>query len=369
MMTPAHNRQTARRAIRCILALIWLLPVLLMANSIRAESVLINKKGGHGLAIRHDGQCFVLTPRHVVEARRFVDLRFNDPAVMGKGTVTLPFWEGMDLAIVTVRGIEFSNRCRLGLDTLRGLRLDAEVGARLILVRLDTTGRVLELPARVISKGYQTFEIELTGNSRDDVIQTGTSGQFAFVEGQPVGMVLEQGGTDKTAVLMRIEEIAMNVDRRLNWRGVSLARNATESDPLTQAAGLPVVLQSVSAPGISTTHLADNLLTGPGAYVFEPNGIATIQLGFPEDETATLRRVRVISEPEQGFALPHKIEVLIKRGPLARMRTSPYATKNMSPEGIFDTGPGGGQTLRQLLIRIHSAQSNGPIKINRIIVE
>lgn len=352
--------------------MVRLIPFLVMANSISAESVLINNKGGHGLAVRHGGQCYVLTPRHVVEGKTFVNLRVNDPAVVGRGTVELPFWDGMDLAIVTVQSQELLHRCRIDLADLRGLRLDATGDRTVSLVRLDTTGRVLELPARIASEDYRTFEIELTGTRRDDVIQTGTSGQFAFIDGQPVGMVLEQGGSDKRAILMRIEEIAMNADRRLNWRGVSLSRrDPTGSSDPDPATGLPIVLKSVSAPSISTGYLAEYLLEEPGAYVFNPDGIADILLGFPDDGTATVRRVRVITTPDEGFALPHKIEILIRSGPLTRLRTRPYpaGSQLMSPAGIFDTGEGGGQTARQLLIRIHSAKSNGPIRIDRIIVE
>lgn len=316
-----------------------------------------DRQTGHGFLIAHEGGCFVLMPRHVAAGQRRVTVSSAAPVITGTASVETPFWEGLDLAIGAVRGA-IEERCEATIDTLTGA-IRPELGAVPRLVRLRPNGEVEEPPMRTIGAPlYLTFDAEMV--EQGDELFKGTSGAMLHVGGQPVGMVVETLSlTDGRFV--RIEEVAMNASRWLDRRGGAFATE-TAPPPAVQASGMAVELVTASATPIAPETGPDALL-GAGAYVFAPELPAQLVFRIVGEEAAPLSRVRLLSEPEAGQAIPRDVLIAVttQAEPVA---LRPFGrTFRMGTDGVLEA-QAGLTTARWVVVTILTAWDDGPVRVD-----
>lgn len=328
-----------------------------------AEPVRINKGAAHGFMFNHNGACFVALPAHAVRHGARVEISTAEPVRTGMGLARLPFWDGVDLAIVTVqRGL--SERCDEPSTTLTGTGLDPATGATGDIVFIRDTGQVDRFALRVTRTAYLDFEAEFLAESVDDEVFAGLSGSFLMIEGRPSGMALTKRGARQVR-FMRIEEVALNIGRWLSEGGRAPFRPGPEA---AEGEGLPLVLADAQTPSIDSETMAENLL-GPGAYVFQPHGPVEIVLDIRGEEAMTIRRILMTSDSSAGYALPRDVAVEVTSSAAPPYKWRIFWLGEMTDGGLLDTGERGTTLARRVRLTIRSAWGQGPVGIESVRVD
>jgi len=318
---------------------------------------------GQGLMFRHAGNCYIATAKHVPNNLPQVTIKTEDPVDVGSAFVFTPFWPGLDLAIATARyGVE--DRCIIQFETLRqpvAFSQDAEGD----LVRILPSGQVERVRMRVSTTRYLEFDATVVED--DDEIYQGTSGAFLFINDRPAGMVVEAIDS-RTAKFIRIEEIAMNLDRWLTGR--SAAYSATEiRQESDQGDTFDTRLIEAPMEPISPNLGAENVLVEGQPFVFNPSSNMRLVFQVPGETSAILRRVRIHSSAEPSgqsvYALPRRIQIEIDPS-LDRSNPIRKWSGQMGPDGLLDTGIIAASYARTITIRLLDAWSSGPIRIDKV---
>lgn len=346
--------------------------LLTLDNTIAAEPVRINNGTAHGYLFEFAGNCYLATPRHAVKLGGRVAISTSEPVLNGGGFANLPFWEGMDLAVVVVsRGIR--ERCRgRGGELLSG-RFDPVADQRGEMVLIRSSGQILRRPMRVTRTDYLTFEAELldvADPDADDVFQ-GMSGTFFFVNGKPVGMALKKPeGEDpppNTLTYMRIEEIAMNLGRWLGNQSTVFAPKP-ERTPDPSGDSLPLILIDAQTPAVDTDSFPENILSDAGAYVFKPNGTVSVILQLDSDRALPMKQVLMQSVPAEGQTAPQGIRIEVDSSQGDRPRWRSFWGGQMRRDGVLDTGQRSATFARRIRVTVTSAWGSGPVRIDRLEV-
>jgi hypothetical protein len=333
----------------------------LQAQTVRVDS---GSQVGHGLMVRHQDTCFLVTARHVVEGNPIAAVRSAAPTEPGTATMQTPFWPGMDLAVGVLRGV-IEGRCTLPLERLSG-GLGAETVADPELVRLRDNGEVERAPIRIATTSYLTFDGVMVAS--EDTIYQGSSGAFAMSGDRPLGMLIST--TDgRGGQFIRIEEIEPNlrrwITRRVGLTSRPVTAGVTAGAEDASAAAIPVTLVSAARPPIGSDFVPENLL-GPGAYIFEP-GINRIEFRVPGSEAVSLSRVVIETAADSGDALPSDITLEVSNRPDGG-NWRPFHAGTMAQDGVLDLRRSA-QLVRWIAITVRSAQSEGPVRIDRVQFE
>jgi len=315
-------------------------------------------ENGFGWMFRSGGTCYAVMPRHVAGPLPRVTLTTAAPVANGSGSVIHPFWPGLDLSIAVVRG-GIEARCTETLDRL-DLSRRAGRAARAELHRLDPTGEEERIAISLERRNYLTIDGEVATNNAE--IYQGTSGAFAFVGEEPIGMAITSDDP-KRLVLMRSEEILMNLRRYLSEQSNAFAAE-TAPAPAHQEGGFVLNLVSVSAPPISPEFDAQNVL-GDGIYVFSPQRNAEIILRVESDDPVALSRIRVKTPQDSGYVVPRRILILTD-AQLEGDGFSVWTRGEMPPDGNFDTGPMATRNALWVKVMILSGWGSGEIAISEI---
>jgi hypothetical protein len=301
-----------------------------------------------------------------------VGIASSEPVVNGAGIANIPFWDGMDLAVVVVnRGLR--ERCRgQGAELLSG-RFDPIADQRGEMVLIRASGQILRRPMRVTRTDYLTFEAELldvTDPEVDDIFQ-GMSGTFFFIDGKPVGMALEKPeGEDappNTLQYMRIEEIGMNLGRWLGNQGTVFAAKP-QRPSANDANSLPLALIDAQTPAVDTDSFPENILSDEGAYVFQPNGAVSLVLALDSDRALPVKQVLITSAPTKAQAAPQGVRIEVDSSQGDRPRWRNFWGGQMRRDGVLDTGPRSGTFARRIRITVTSAWGGGPVRIDKVEV-
>ena len=329
----------------------------------------LNSEGGHGhgYMFGYAGNCYVALPRHVAGPDYFprVNLSTPAPVVSGTGTVPRPFWEGIDLALA-VASEGMRERCTASLDDLDPSRT-AQRAATAHILRLLPDGSEDRVEIVVGDRGYLTFVGQVAPSDSGEIAQ-GTSGAFAFHEGEPIGMAITSDDT-RRATFMRVEEIRMHLARFLSQTGSNPAGSSmatTEAPETASDAGLRIALVSASVPAVSPSHAPENMLTD-GVFVFEPARHVAFDFRFEPDERRPVSRLRMQAPGDGTYAVPKNIliQASVEAGG-AGFRT--IARRQVGPDGAFDTGQIAPRLAKRLRIIVLDAWSDGPIAIERVFV-
>ena len=322
---------------------------------------------GHGWMFQHQDNCFVAFPRHLVQApnQEFasprISLTSKAPVLTGTGTVLLPFWEHLDLALASVRG-GITDSCTGALAHLQPNRNALSTGAA-DLLRLTPTGELTRDRLDIGNVGYLTFEGRLADGS--DTIAKGTSGAFAFVDDRPIGMAF-QSGDDNQAMFMRSEEIFIHLNRYLNDHAGAQASIVDETSSPNQE-GFPLALVSVTLPPIDPQFSPENMLAD-GAYIFDLTQRNQLIFSIRGDAPVPLARIKLGSLPDERYAVPR--EVFIEFSPFADgRRYFSLGQFRMTPDGSLDTGVLQPRNAQMVRLTILNSWSTGPVGINLISVQ
>lgn len=315
---------------------------------------------GFGYMFEEGGICYAAMPRHVAGTFPHVTLSTAAPVVTGTGIVQDPFWPGIDLVVVVVRE-GLAERCTGTLDDFRPSP-SARTAAEAQLMRLDPAGGEDRATVQIVDRDYLSLTGRLTGPDAD--IAQGTSGAFAFAQGEPIGMAIQSDDPGR-AYFMRSEEIALNIGRFMTERSGGFV-DAPVPGAVASAAGpgLSLVLFSSSAAPVNPAFAPENML-GDGMFVFDPTTSAVLDFRFEPEGTRPIGRVRITSPTDQGYALPKSI--LVQIAPNADSgRYLPLYRGQMGPDGLFDTGPMSARNAQRLRLIVLDAWSDGPIAIDTV---
>lgn len=342
---------------------------LLSAKASEAQSVRIQNglgEWGYGWMFRHRGNCVVVLPEHVAGPIPKITVTTAAPVQSDQATVVKPFWAEIDLALAFVDRGPLDERCDASLAHLQPTR-SAKQADVATLLRIRANGEEERLPLRILNRKYLTFTGALADPSAS--IRQGTSGSFAFVEGRPLGMAF-QSGQETEAIFMRSEEIALNVGRYLSEQGRAFSAEPTSAAAPADSDTATVALRDLrgNIDPILPQHGIDNL-TGEGLWIVEPNGpvVITLRLGEGEDG-AQIGRVRLSAPEGTEFAVPKSVTILLD-GSTAGNRFRPLHTGEMRPDGSFDTDRFAARNARWMQILIRSAWTDGPMALDRIMVD
>ena len=311
----------------------------------------------------HAGNCYVALPAHVAGPLPKITIATAAPVISDQATVQRPFWEGVDLAIaVADRGV-LDDHCTASLDDLKPTRRSRGVTEALLL-RVTPLGEEERLPIRVLDRNYLSFIGELTREG--DAIGQGTSGAFAFATAHPIGMAITSDDPSR-ALFMRAEEIALNLGRYLSDQGTAFRTTQPSQDtPLQAPLGLPISEVTVNSAPTLPQFGPDNLI-GKGLYVTQPSGAIEITLRLNGTASTAVRRIR-LAAPSEGYAIPRDIAVFLDTGTDGdRFRF--WTQGQMTPDGVFDTGPLAPRNARLVKLLLRNAWSEGKVGLDHVTVE
>lgn len=317
---------------------------------------------GHGYIIRHADQCYVVMPKHVAGGKRRVTIYSAAPVIHAGAIIETPFWEGLDLAIGIVRGA-IDTRCVQTLDELSATKSTVD-GAAVELLRLRDNGEPERVDMVVTRGGYLTLDARIT--EEDAELFKGTSGAFLFAGGVAIGMVID-APTTKDGVFIRMEEIHMNLERRLNRRaGFAASNNSSQQTTRALENGLPFVLQRADLPPTYPDFASENL-SGDGSYVFDLTRPNTIAYKIEGDASAALSAVHIRSDPDAEYILPKGIRVIVSSKDDGS-RPRQFLSGNMGLDGVYSSRRQPSR-VRWVFVTITSGWEAGPIGIDAIAFE
>ena len=323
---------------------------------------------GQGYIFRHGGACWLVTAAHLFDEWGDFSLSTSGtPPVTGHGEAAAPFWPGFDVATGVVRG-EASDACVTTFSDLDvGWTQSTPLGQMwLALVHQD--GSIDRSAMRVVDvPDHKFFIAEFTDGAP---AFNGRSGSFLSASGHLAGMVITKPNSDTAGRTLdnahgfiRIEEIAMNLKRYLDARGVSLAEKARPVESM-QDAGFAVVVQSstLEPAGLGTT--AENVLIDDTPFLFR--GTGRIVLGVADGNVEDLRGVRIVSKGPE--AQPKAITIDIDSNPDGPFVPNWFWSGTMDQAGIFDTGERAPRRMRRIAITVSSSWGGDPRRIDQIIL-
>lgn len=316
---------------------------------------------GHGFLFERGGTCYAAMPRHVAGPFPRVTLSTAAPVVSGTATVLTPFWDGIDLALAVVRE-GLADRCTSTLDDLDPSP-QARTASRAQLLRLSDGGAEERSGLSIEDRSYLTFSGIIDAGETE--ITQGTSGAFAFADGQPIGMAIASDNPER-AIFMRSEEISLNIGRFLSERAGGLRINsaAPSSDGDAAGAGLPLVIVSSSVAPINPLHAPENMLV-EGEFVFAPSRHTRFDFRFEPEGIRSVSRLRIVSPKDGEYAIPKTILVQTAVDQ-AGQRFRSWMRGEMGPDGIFDTGQMADRNARRVRVQILDFWRAGPAAIARV---
>lgn len=320
---------------------------------------------GFGWMFSHGGQCYAVLPRHVAGPLPRVTVNTAAPVASGTGTVLTPFWDGIDLALLVVRG-EATQSCSGRLDSLRpDTAARRSVSANLL--RLLASGEEERVPLRIENRNYLTFD-GVVATSGAEVAQ-GTSGAFAFVGDQPVGMAITSTATGR-ATFIRVEEIHMHIGRYLAEQGGAYAAPTTVSVQQQAEASIAVgavtlQLEGTSMPPINPAFAPENLLED-GLFVFDQTRTMRMSFSMADNGVSTIRQLQLISPASDEYATPKTILVQYSVDSEG-LSFREWMRGQMAPDGVFDSGMLAPRNMRRIAITILDTWSDGPVAIDQVV--
>lgn len=337
--------------------------VLLCANAAIAQTVRIQNEAnefGFGWMFSNSGTCYVILPSHVASDSFFLTLRTAAPVTSGSATVIRPFWNGMDLALAVARG-GIEPRCVETADRLQASPT-AKRASRAQLERLTPAGEIDRTPITIEDREYLTFTGVVAPGETG--IGQGTSGAFAFAQGEPIGMAITSDADDR-ATFMRIEEIALNVQRYISEHGTAFRTTTAPAIPSTETADrLTLRLESASNAPINPAFPAEAVL-GDGQYVFEARGRPTLVLAIDGDTGVGLSRLVFNASKDAGYGMPRDIKIEFSPFPDAR-RWFNFGTFQMGPDGVLDTGEVQPRSARMIRITVRNVWGQSPVVLDSV---
>lgn len=338
------------------------------AQLVSAEGVMVRAgESGQGHLVSHRGNCYVVTAAHVVGNSRRAQI-LTSTGEEATATMQKPFWDGFDVAVGVLRASP-SSGCGPSSGQFVS-NVSRPTPGRAATLPFVAPGGVIHIPVRVDRVDYR----ELNGRIEDPAqeAQKGLSGGFLVLDGKPLGMA-RAADPDGTMHFVRMEEIAMNLERWFNHSGATGGEiEATEqSSQAVAGEALYLELVSSSPPSIGVDHNADMMLAGEGVWIPEFGGSPELIVrNLATDGSApTLSRLRLEAETGDTFAAPksYRIDIAATEAPNPNWRL--YAVGEMPPDGVLDTGLKAKMRANMIRIQVLSTWGEGQVGIKSVRIE
>lgn len=321
---------------------------------------------GQGQLVSHRGNCYVVTAAHVIgDSRRAQVLTAAGEEAVA--TMQKPFWDGFDVAVGVLRAAPASG-CGPTSD-----RFVSDAGrpvpGRTATLPFVTPGGGINISVKVDRVDY----LELTGRIDDPQqdAQKGLSGGFLVIDGKPLGMA-RAVDPDGTLRFVRIEEIAINLDRWFNQSGAAGEKEPVEQLPAQAPDEAPrLELVSSSPSSIDVNHTADLMLVGEGVWIPTTGSSPDLVVRnlATDGLVPTLSRLRIEAETEDGFAPPKAYRIDIAATEASEPKWRLYAVGEVPPDGVLDTGQKAKMRANLIRIQVLSTWGNGQVGIKSVLVE
>lgn len=331
-----------------------------LGQAVHAQPVQVSAaEEGQGYLFSEEGICYVLTAAHVTNGARRAQI-VTQSGAGGSATMVAPFWTGFDLDVGQVRRIPDTECTATFDDMLRGAAVPLS-GARVVLPLIGPGG-VDNLDLSVSRSDY----LEFTGQflAADAAGKKGMSGGFAFAGATPVGMA-RATGADGSIQFIQMAEIAMNLRRWLDRSSVA----APVTPDLAQAGQAGALYEVVSAtpPAIGPDYVVEAMVQGTGPFAYPAGQNAVIVLENRMEGEKLMSRLRLQSQPTEGYSQPQQIRLDItphSGGTAQYWRIDPFP-----PDGFYDTGAVARRFATSITITLIGARGNDPVRIDRIILD
>lgn len=313
---------------------------------------------GQGFVFKDGRTCWLVTAAHLFrdpiggEKTGFQLLMEGQPASAGYGRVTMPFWQGLDLAIGAVR-FTSGETCRADLATLENAHPSLSGIDPLRIPEVNPAGQLQWTDAR-LSEFIGHAELLITPVKAFQ----GRSGGFVFQGDTPVGMIVTQEDDVRHGVV-HIEEIAMNFARWRAFRGGGIAPLVVEA---AQEAGFDVVVDSSTLTPATVEEAVDSVLVDETPFLFKGDGRIVLKVA---DETLQVV-TRVVIESDGPEAAPKNVRVAVDLSTDGSSFPRDLWGGQFDPAGLYDSGPRSPQRMRRLVLTFWDGWDVGPRRIDRI---
>ena len=349
--------------------MIWLACAVLS----EAKVVGVENGAGSGFLYSHRGNCFVIMPSHV--HGRFSDdipIDSYQSGTIGSATIIYRVPGQADISLGLVRGA-VAEECGPEWSALpRSLTRELDIGQIGIIERArqqTVEGRQVQLH----SKDFTHIRLVPIAGERVDLFG-GTSGATVFIEGMPVGMVLEAESAD-AAWALRMDEIVNMLARFMGEVAALQPGCPADTPPAScEAPAAPVAGDPYEVTGWSTHPVngatdPTGLARGEGPFIAPLSADEPIVIRLVLTDTDRLSQITIISERGDGTAVPQSIEIITDTSEEGQGRPNPMPRRDMAPDGTYDNRVGE-RFARYVEIRITSSWGGGsPIRIDRIMVD
>lgn len=345
---------------------LFTLSIFLFPSNALTQTVAVQngQERGHGWMFAEKGACYLVLPRHLAEPVGRLRLRTSAPIAEGTAFGRAPFWEGIDLAVATVKP-SLQPRCTGALDDL--IVPDAQRGASVAqLERLNSAGEIERTTLRIGDRDYLTFAGTVASDSR---IGRGTSGAFAFSGASPLGMAVTSD-EESQATFIRSGEIHIHLRRWLSEYERRFVPAAAEPEAVAPQVvdSHPITFERATQPALADEYGGSNMETAEGIFVAQPDGGLMMRFRLGENGRAVpLSQVLVTSPVGTGYAIPRNILIRFSALPDGRSMKTHFRGQ-MGLDGALQSRPTAPQNARVLEVHVFSVWGAGPVTIGQIQV-
>lgn len=315
---------------------------------------------GQGFVFRDGSTCWLVTAAHLFrdpvrgEQRNFQILMEGQPPTTGQGSVEMPFWDGLDLAIGAVR-ITSGPSCRVDFAALMASSPNLSGIDLLRIPEVSAAGQLQWSDARLSEfLSHAEFHVSL------ERAYKGRSGAVVFKEGVPVGMITKQQD-DTTHGVLHVEEMTMNLQRWLTFDGGSFAPPAQVVEA-EQEAGFDVVVESTTLIPAEVSQQIDSVLLDGVPFLYQGNGEIVLRVA---DDTVQ-RLSRVVIESDGSEAVPKNVTVAVDTSDDGQGFPRYVWGGGVDPAGRYDSGQRAAQRMRRVVLTFWDSWDVGPRRIDRI---
>lgn len=333
------------------------LPMMLLASSQApgaplAQAFVRTTEEGQALLFRRLGECYAVTPAHVLAGGLFANLvGGHDRRPQGDGDLLQTF--GYDLALLHVTGA-LERYCGGSLQTGSGLEQRLAVAERGTLVSVNGDGS-LSL-RRVTVSDVGLLYLRVRPEQERDQLFKGLSGSLLRIDHRPAGILMSVDADTGEGRVLRFDRMAETL--RPFFGATRHRRSRIDHAPdtsVTTAAGPTPKVVSWNAPPLDATHRAANLVAGVEKiwYAAAASFPLEVELELPGDKARAIRGVRLVGRGVRPVnRLPRDFEILVSSRsdghwlPMASgsyMRTEQEKTVGFAPV-----------RARRIMLRIYS---------------
>lgn len=291
--------------------LVCLSQLTLAADSRPTQAYIRAGEHGQALLLSRLGECYAVTPEHVIGGDLFATLVGSDAGKsQGDGDLLQTF--GYDLSILRVSGA-LAKQCGGALTDVPALDsvLSATSAARVSSVNED--GSISRRIATLSDVGL--LYLRLRPDSGNELFK-GLSGSLVLVGDKPAGILMSVDPETGEGRALRYDRAIETLRPFFGLPGGAAANKSVKPATRTVGAGLQATIASWSSPPIGPEYRAANLVDKQGkntAWYATPDKFPLeLIIQLPGGKAHTLDALRLIGEGvKPGERLPRDFEVLV----------------------------------------------------------